>query len=58
MSNKQLQSGNIFITSIVATVKHTFKLSIIVCAWSLKFSGMFLSKCGETIEQILIKSHR
>jgi hypothetical protein len=57
MSNK-LQTGNIFVSSIMTTLKHATKVSFISLAWALKFTGLFLSKCGETIESIILKSHR
>ena len=58
MNNKPILSGNIFISSLLSTIKYAAKFTIISSAWLLKFAGMTLSKCGETIEAIIVKSHR
>lgn len=58
MSNKPMNAGNIFVSSIMTTVKHACKITIICFAWGLKFSGAFLLKFGETIEKIIIKTNR
>jgi hypothetical protein len=58
MSNKPMHAGNIFISSILTTLKHAGKVIIISLAFGLKISGMFLLKFGEVVEKIIVKSHR
>ncbi len=57
MNNRNLQTGNIFMTTLKVAIRGTLKVAIIAIAWSLKFSGLFLSGLGETIERIVIKTH-
>jgi hypothetical protein len=57
MNNKNLQIGNIFMTTLKVVIRSTLKVTMITLAWGLKFSGLFLSRLGETIERIIIKTH-
>lgn len=57
MNNRNLQAGNIFMSTLKVAIRSTLKVAIISIAWILKFSGLFLSRLGETIERIVIKTH-
>ncbi len=53
MSDKKSQS--IFAESLKGLFKSAFKMMFILIAWILKFSGIAISKIGESIEKIIIK---
>ncbi|MBK7763313.1 MAG: hypothetical protein IPI46_08050 [Bacteroidetes bacterium] len=58
MQNRNLQTGNIFVSSLITTIKHALIISTIGLAWGLKFSGLALTKLGETLERITNKTNR
>lgn len=53
MSDKNAQS--IFVESLKGLLKSVFKMIFILIAWVLRFSGIAISKIGESIEKIIVK---
>lgn len=58
MNHRELQSGSILVRSVGSLIKHAFRISIIALAYTMKFSGLFLTRIGETVESIIVKTHR
>lgn len=55
---KNNQTGALFMSAIKSFIKSSFRILIITLAWALKFTSIVLLKCGETIENITLKSAR
>lgn len=53
MSEKK--ATNIFVESLKGLLKNALKMALILLAWILKFTGIAMSKVGESIEKIVIK---
>lgn len=49
------RSNKVFTDSLKALVKNAFRLLALLFAWIMRFTGLALSRAGETIERIIVK---